>query len=39
MQIGFIDFSKEERNKVLATLRLLGSRWDALIDLFVGVCK
>lgn len=26
MQIGFIDFSKEERNKILATLKLLGTQ-------------
>ncbi|VDN47256.1 conserved protein of unknown function [Petrocella atlantisensis] len=35
MQIGFIDFSKEERNKVLATLKLLGVQ-TALDELGVG---
>jgi len=38
MQIGFIDFSKEERNKVLATLRLLGSQ-TALDELGIGVIR
>ena len=38
MQIGFIDFSKEERNKVLATLKLLGSQ-TALDELGIGVIR
>ena len=35
MQIGFIDFSKEERNKVLATLKLLSTQ-TALDELGIG---
>jgi len=35
MQLGWIDFSKEERNKVLATLRLLGNQ-TALDELGIG---
>ncbi len=35
MQIGFIDFSKEERNKVLAALKLLGTP-TALDELGIG---
>lgn len=38
MQLGFIDFSKEERNKVLATLKLLGDR-TALDELGIGVIR
>lgn len=38
MQIGFIDFSKEERNKVLATLKLLSSS-TALDELGIGVIR
>lgn len=38
MQIGFIDFSKDERNKVLATLRLLGTQ-EALDELGIGVVR
>lgn len=26
MQIGFVDFSKEEGNRILATLKLLGTQ-------------
>ncbi len=32
MQIGFIDFSKEERNKVLATLKLLGTQTRSIVS-------
>jgi len=35
MQIGFVDFSKEERNRVLATLKLLGTQ-TALDELGIG---
>lgn len=38
MQLGFIDFSKEERNKVLATLKLLGDR-TALDELGIGIIR
>lgn len=38
MQIGFIDFSKEERNKILATLKLLGTQ-TALDELGIGVVR
>lgn len=38
MQIGFIDFSKDERNKVLATLRLLGTQ-EALDELGIGAVR
>ena len=38
MQIGFIDFSKEERNKILATLKLLGTQ-TALDELGIGVIR
>lgn len=38
MQIGFIDFSVEERNKVLSTLRLLGEQ-TALDELGIGVLR
>ncbi len=38
MQIGFIDFSKDERNKVLATLKLLGTQ-EALDELGIGVVR
>lgn len=38
MQLGFIDFSKEERNKVLATLKFLGDR-TALDELGIGVIR
>lgn len=37
-QIGFIDFSKEERNKVLAALRLLGDQ-TALDELGIGTLR
>lgn len=38
LQIGFIDFSKEERNKILATLKLLGTQ-TALDELGIGVIR
>jgi hypothetical protein len=38
VQIGFIDFSKEERNKILATLKLLGTQ-TALDELGIGVIR
>jgi len=38
MQIGWIDFSTEERNKVLATLKLLGTQ-TALDELGMGVVR
>lgn len=38
MQIGFIDFSTEERNKVLATLKMLGTP-TALDELGIGVIR
>lgn len=38
MQIGFIDFSREERNKVLATLKMLGTQ-TALDELGIGVIR
>lgn len=38
MQIGFIDFSKDERNKILATLKLLGAQ-TALDELGIGVIR
>ncbi len=38
MQIGFIDFSREERNKVLATLRMLGTQ-NALDELGIGIIR
>lgn len=38
MQIGFIDFSKDERNKVLSTLKLLGDH-TALDELGIGVIR
>ena len=38
MQVGFIDFSKEERNKVLATLKFLGDR-TALDELGIGTIR
>ncbi|MDY0292912.1 MAG: DUF6361 family protein [Desulfuromonadaceae bacterium] len=38
MQIGFIDFSKEDRNKILATLKLLGTQ-TALDELGIGVIR
>jgi hypothetical protein len=38
LQIGFIDFSREERNKVLATLRMLGTQ-TALDELGIGVIR
>lgn len=38
MQLGWIDFSTEERNKVLATLKLLGSQ-TALDELGIGVVR
>ena len=38
MQIGFIDFSAEERNKVLSTLKLLGEQ-TALDELGIGVLR
>ncbi len=38
MQLGFIDFSKEERNKVLSTLKFLGDR-TALDELGIGVVR
>lgn len=38
LQIGFIDFSREERNKVLATLRMLGTQ-TALDELGIGVIE
>jgi len=38
MQIGFIDYSKEERNKILSTLKLLGEQ-TALDELGIGVIR
>ena len=38
MQIGFIDFSKEERNKILATLKMLDTP-TALDELGIGVIR
>lgn len=38
MQIGFIDFSKEERSKILSTLKLLGEQ-TALDELGIGVIR
>ena len=38
MQIGWIDFSKEERNKVVSILRLLGTQ-TALDELGVGTIR
>jgi hypothetical protein len=38
MQIGFIDFSRDERNKILATLKLLGTQ-TALDELGIGVIR
>lgn len=38
MQIGFIDFSKDERNKILATLKLLGTQ-TTLDELGIGVIR
>ena len=38
MQIGFIDFSKEERNRVLSTLKLLGDQ-SALDELGIGTVR
>lgn len=38
MQIGFIDFTAEERNKVLSTLNLLGEQ-TALDELGIGVLR
>jgi len=38
MQLGWIDFSQEERNKVLATLKLLGTQ-TALDELGIGVVR
>ncbi len=38
MQIGFVDFSKEERNKVLATLKLLSTQ-TALDELGIGTIR
>lgn len=38
MQIGWIDFSKEERNKVVSILRLLGTQ-SALDELGVGTVR
>lgn len=38
MHIGFIDFSKDERNKILATLKLLGAQ-TALDELGIGVIR
>jgi hypothetical protein len=38
MQIGWIDFSKEERNKVVSILRLLGTQ-NALDELGVGTVR
>ena len=38
MQIGFIDFSKEERNKILAALTLLGTP-AAFDELWIGVVR
>jgi len=38
VQIGFIDFSKEERNKILATLELIGTQ-KALDELGIGVIR
>ena len=35
MQIGFIDFSQGERNRILSTLRLLGDQ-TALDELGIG---
>ena len=38
MKIGFIDYSREERNKILATLKLLGEQ-TALDELGIGVVR
>ena len=38
MEIGFIDYSKEERNKILSTLKLLGEQ-SALDELGIGVLR
>jgi len=38
VQIGFIDFSKEERTKILSTLKLLGDQ-TALDELGIGVVR
>ena len=38
MQIGFIDYSHEERNKILSTLKLLGDQ-TALDELGIGVVR
>lgn len=38
MEIGFIDYSKEERNKILSTLKLLGEQ-TALDELGIGVLR
>ena len=38
MQLGFIDFSTEERNKVLSTLKLLGTQ-TAIDELGIGVVR
>lgn len=38
MQIGWIDFSKEERNKVVSILRLLGTQ-TALDELGIGTVR
>ena len=38
MEIGFIDYSKDERNKILSTLKLLGEQ-TALDELGIGVIR
>lgn len=38
MEIGFIDYSREERNKILSTLKLLGDQ-TALDELGIGVVR
>ena len=38
MEIGFIDYSHEERNKILSTLKLLGDQ-NALDELGIGVVR
>ena len=38
MQIGFVDYSHEERNRILSTLKLLGDQ-TALDELGIGVVR
>ena len=38
MEIGFIDYSHDERNRILSTLKMLGDQ-NALDELGIGVIR